>query len=283
MRRMAVNKVGNALASGGATFSGDEDPELVRAAVPFSLKLMESLLAESPRHRPLLLATTRGFTQYSYAFLQQDADELEDHDLAAAQALRKRAQRLYLRARDYGLRGLEVRHRGFDAALREDPKAAVASLHRRAEVPLLYWTAASWGAAIALSKDDPEIVADQLQVEALIDRALQLDEGYEAGAIHGFLVSYEGSRQGGPGQAESRAREHFQRAVELSEGKLASPFVALAENVAVGAQNRAEFQELLKRALAVDPNARPEWRLENLVMQRRARWLLARTDRYFAE
>ena len=29
--------------------------------------------------------------------------------------------------------------------------------------------------------------------------------------------------------------------------------------------------------------ARPEWRLENLLMQRRARWLLARVDELFVE
>ena len=37
IRRMAVNKVGDALAGGGTTFASDDDPELVKAAVPFSL------------------------------------------------------------------------------------------------------------------------------------------------------------------------------------------------------------------------------------------------------
>jgi TRAP transporter T-component len=53
MKRIAVNKLGNALASGGSTFEGDEDPDLVAAAIPFGLKLYESLLAESPKHRGL--------------------------------------------------------------------------------------------------------------------------------------------------------------------------------------------------------------------------------------
>jgi predicted anti-sigma-YlaC factor YlaD len=57
----------------------------------------------------------------------------------------------------------------------------------------------------------------------------------------------------------------------------------LAETVSVQKQDRAEFQSLLNRALAVDPDARPEWRLENILMQRRARWLLAQVDELFAE
>src|SRR5437667_45184 len=101
VRRFAVKKVADAIATTGTTFASDDDPQLVREAVPFSLKLIESLLAETPRHRGLLLAASRGFTQYTYAFIEEDADEMETRDLAAATELRARARRLYLRARDY--------------------------------------------------------------------------------------------------------------------------------------------------------------------------------------
>lgn len=283
VRRFAVNKLGDALAGSGTTFASDDDPELVGDALPFALKLIESLLAESPRHRGLLLAAASGFTQYSYAFLEQQADESEDQDLAKATRLRARARKLYLRARDYGLRGLAVRRPGFEEALRADARAGARSA-TRPDVPLLYWTAAAWGSAITLSKDDPETVADQPLVEALIDRALALDEAFDSGAIHAFLVSYEPSRPGvGASEAAARARKHLERALELSKGQLASPLVAFAETVSVSRQDKKEFRSLLERALAVDVNARPEWRLANLVAQRRARWLLGRTDQLFVE
>jgi predicted anti-sigma-YlaC factor YlaD len=280
VKRMAVNKVGDALAAGGTTFASDNDPELVKAAVPFSLKLMESLLAESPRHRGLLLATSSGFTQYAFAFVQLEADELEDRDVMAALAMRERARRLYLRGRDYGLRGLEVRHRDFEARLRRDADEALRRT-RQADVPLLYWTAASWAAAIAVLKDRPDLIADLNLVEGLIDRALLLHEDYDHGAIHNFLISYEMSRQVPPAEQEQRARRHFARALELSEGQHAGPLVSLAEAVSVQNQDVAEFRELLDRALAIDPDARVEWRLVNLILQERARWLLARTDELF--
>jgi predicted anti-sigma-YlaC factor YlaD len=282
IKRIAVNKLGNALAGGGSTFTSDEDPELVGQALPFSLKLIESLLAESPRHKGLLLAAASGFTPYAYAFVQEDADELEDHDLEKATALRIRARRLYLRARDYGIRGLEVPHPGFGNKLRQDAKTAVRIAAKR-DVPLLYWTAASWGAAISLSKDNPDLVADQGIVEALIDRALALDETFDHGAIHAFLIAYEPSRIGATGDFAARSRKHFDRAMELSMGHQAGPLVSLAENVSVQKQNRAEFEALLKQALAVDVNAEPNYRLANLIMQRRARWLLQRTNDLFLE
>ena len=280
VRRMAVNRLSDALAAGGTTFASDDDPELVKAAAPFSLKLMESLLDENPKHAGLLFATASGFTQYAYAFVQQDADEMEENDLAAATEMRARVRRLYIRARNYGLRGLEVSHRGFEKALRNDPKAAVHA-GKVDDVRLLYWTAVSWGAAISVSKDNPDLIGELPIVEALIDRALELDESFDRGAIHSFLVSYEMSRPGAEGKPEERARRHFERAMELSGGQMAGPLVALAESVSVKQQDVTGFKELLGRALAINVDAKPEWRLVNLVMQRRARWLLSRTDELF--
>jgi predicted anti-sigma-YlaC factor YlaD len=277
---MAVNKLGDALAGGGTVFASDDDPELVKAAAPFSLKLIESLLAENPRHEGLLLAACSGFTQFGFGFVKQDADEKEDVDLAAATALMARARRLCLRARGYGLRGLELRHPGIERALRNNPKAAAAMTTRR-DVPLLYWTAAAWGGAIATGKDDPDLIADRAVFEALVDRALALDEGFERGAIHALLIGYEMVRTGAPGEAAARARKHFDRAIELSAGREAGPFVSFAESVSVEEQDRAEFQSILQRALAIDPDAAPEHRLANLLSQRRARWLLGRIDDLF--
>ena len=277
IKKMAINKLGDALSGSGTGFASDDDPELVKAAVPFSLKLIESLLAESPQHKGMLLAACSGFTQYSFAFVNQDADELEDTDIAAATRMRVRAKRLYLRARGYGLRGLEVKHAGFEQALRKNPKTAVKSA-TVSDVPLLYWTAAAWGSAISVSKDDPALVSDQIIVEALIDRALELDEDFDRGAIHGVLISYEMARQGVTGDPALRSKKHFDRAMKLSGGKLASPLVSFAESVSVQNQNRAEFQALLDQALAINPDAVTESRLQNLVAQRRARWLLSRVD-----
>jgi predicted anti-sigma-YlaC factor YlaD len=280
LKHTAVNQVGDALAAGSGTFATDDDPELIKAAAPFSLKMIESLLAESPNHRGLRLAGASGFTQYAYAFVQQDADELDATDLAAANALRARARRLYLRARDHGLRGLEVTHAGLADALRRDPRAAVRACTAE-DVPLLYWTAASWSAAIAVMKDRPDLIAELPQAEALMDRALELNESFDHGTIHTFMVTYEMARQGAKGDPAARARAHFDRAVALSGGHEAAPYVALAEAVCLPQQDRAQFESLLHTALAINPDAEPNSRLVNLVLQRRARWLLGRVDDLF--
>jgi len=280
IHRYALNKVSDAVSQTGATFSSDDDPDLIKAAAPFGLKLTESLLANNPRHLGLLTSAASGFTQYSYAFVQEEADEVEPQDFAAAEAMRARARRLYLRAQGYGMRGLEVKHPGFGKALLADPKAAIRTA-TKSDVPLLYWTAAAWASAISLSKDNPELVGQIPAMQALIDRALELDESWGNGAIHTFMISYEMSRSGAAGDPAERARKHFERAMALSKGTDTSPLVALAEAVTIQKQDVKEFESLLNQALAANPDANPDIRLLNTVMQRRARWLLSRQSELF--
>lgn len=281
-KKVAVNVVGDAIADGGGSLAKDDDPELVAAAAPFGLKTMESLLEASPRNQDLLLAATSGFVQYAYAFVQTEADYVEARDLARATEQRARAKRLYLRARGYGLRGLDVRHERFEERLRADTGALLAQATRE-DVPFLYWTGAAWGAAAAISKTDAELSADLPLVEAMMRRALALDEGYGKGAVHDFLMSYEAGRPASGGGSVERARGHFERALSVSGGSRASLFVSWAESVSVQKQDRAEFRQLLERALAIDPDAFPDQRLANLIAQKRARWLLSRSDDLFLE
>jgi len=281
LRRFAVNRIGDALAAGGSTFESDEDLELVGDALPFGLKLTESLLAESPRHRGLLLAACRGFTLYAYAFVQQEADRVASEDIERATEVRARARRLYLRARGYGLRALDLVYPGLPRRLEQDPKTALAVV-RRADVPLLYWNAAALGLAISVSRGDAELLARLPEVEALIERALELDEAWQQGGLHEFQLIFAATRPGALPDFQ-QIRKHFERALELSRGRRASVYVAYAEAVSVRKQDRKEFRELLEKALAVDPDRHPETRLANLMAQRRARWLLERADELFLE
>ncbi len=246
VERLATNRIADTLASSDSTYASDDDPELVGAALPFSLKLMESVLAETPEHRQLLSATAAAFTQYAYAFVQLPADALALEDTDRAWLGWNRARGLYVRARNYGLRGLDVAHPGFSAALETDQEAAVQQAGKE-DVDLLYWTAVSWAGAVALGKDDPALVADLPAVSALIDRALAVDEGWGRGAIHAFLVTYTMARSDMTGDRLAEARRHFDRAVALSDGKAAGPHVSWAEAVCLPQEDRACFESVDRR------------------------------------
>ncbi len=278
IKRTAVNLVGDALAGGGGVYAADNDPDLVREAIPFGLKTFESLLEVSPEHRGLLLAAARGFTVYAY-LLQDEADRLDTTDLPRARELRARARKLYLRGRDYALRGLEQEHPDFTAGLRMDRISALA-MTTGADVPFLYWAGVAGAGALSAAKDDLDLIAALPLAGALVGRALVLDETYEHGAAHEFFIAYEGSR---PGGSAARAREHYRRALEISGGRRASVHLALAEAVAIRDQNLAEFRSLLASALAVDPETDPGLRLVNTIARRRARWLEQRIPDLFLQ
>jgi len=275
VRKFAINKIGDALAQGGSTYESDEDVELVRGALPFGLKLIESLIAESPNHKGLLFAASQGFTSFSYIDIQQELDIAAISDLDAARQLRTRVRRLYLRGHIYGMTALELAHPGLSRQLEADPKSAVKVL-RKPDVPLIYWTAAGLGLAIAASKDDVSMLARIPEVEALLDRALELDPAWNSGALHEFWIVLAAAKPGKP-DAE-KVQSHFVNAFELSKGQRASLFVSFAESVCIPQQNREEFTRFIEKALAIDVDRTKEIRLLNLVAQRRARWLLGRVD-----
>ena len=281
IKRMALKGVANSLTSGPDVFGTEEDPELVRDALPFGLKTMESLLASLPKHEGLLVTLCKGFTQYSYAYVQSEGDLLVNADYAKATALHERSYKLYLRARGYGLRALALRHPGIADSLALAPDRAAAKLDKR-DLPALYWTAASWGSAIALGKDRPEMLADLPAIRALVERGLQIDERYEKGAFHEAAIVLDALPEVMGGSAE-KARQHFARAVEIAGDQKASPYVTLAQSVSVLKQDRAEFRRLLERALAVDANRDPSARLATIVLQRKARALLERQDEFFLD
>jgi predicted anti-sigma-YlaC factor YlaD len=281
IRSMAVNKIGDALAETGSNFASDEDPELVGDAIPFGLKTMEGLLESAPKHEGLLLSASSGFVQYAYGWVQMEGDRVEAKDLARATELRERARKLYLRARDYGLRGLESDFPGLRDALARDPKAALTRT-KKEHVPLLYWTAMGWAGAMSLKVNDSDVSADQPIVEAMARRALELDSCWGLGSIHEFFISWESGRSSIGGSVD-RARDHFERDLACAQGRRAFPYVTYAESVSVAKQDKAQFQELMEKALAIDVSQPDDQRLANLLAQKRARWQLGRLEELFIE
>ncbi len=282
IQRKAVGMVASTLASSGDVFTRDDDLELVGDAIPFGLKLYESLLDSAPKNKDLLIATCSNFTQYGVAYVETEAavlGEAQHHDEVAH--LNQRALKLYLRAKGYCLRAMEVRFPGIGEKLLVDPAPALAKAEKK-DVPLLYWMAASWGSAISLGIDKPDLVIDMPVVRALAERALALDESWSKGALHEMFVSLD-SLPAALGGDPDRARKHFDRAVELQKGLSPGPYVALATGVSLPAQDRAEFEKLLQAALAIDPEKDPSVRLVTLVQQRRARALLDHIDTMFTK
>lgn len=287
--QIAVNVLADTLAGGedgggASVFTTDSDPELVGDALPFALKLYETILAEAPDHEALLLATGSGFVSYANAFVATPASMLGYEEWELQQREQLRAKALYLRGRDYVIRGLEVRYPGFREALfSRDNDAITPYLQQMDErdAASLYWMSAGWVAAFALDAFDLELGFTVPKVGPIIRRALELDEDFSDGAIHDFLVQFYAGLPETMGGDKSRVDFHFRRALEIADGRIAGPYVSYAEGVVIPQQDRERFVELMELALAVDPDLYPSARMINILTQRKARWYLENIDDYF--
>ena len=281
IKQMAVNSVADALsADNNSVFAVDDDPQLVGEALPFALKSMEAILQATPRHRKLLVATCAGFVQYGHAYVLQPAQLLENEDLQAARKLRERAKHLFLRARQYGIGALDLYHPGFSTVIFTDPAAAVKGM-RAKDVAALYWTGVAWGSAISADKSDMSLIGDLPIVTAIMEKALKLDPDWHNGAIHEFFIVYNSARPEVDGGKLASVEYHFNRAMALNQGRSISPLILLAESACIKQQNRQRFEILLKQALVFDVNQYPEYRLANIMAQRKARHLLDNIDALF--
>jgi predicted anti-sigma-YlaC factor YlaD len=284
IRNAAVRTAGDMFAGEEAlaVFTSDDDPELIRDALPFALKTLDLLLAQDPGNDELRLATAGLYIQYAYAFLDSEADYLEEDEPERARALRERAGTLYLRGRDYAMTVLDHAHPAFSKTVFSNPDQALASMKIQ-DVPALYWTGASWAAAIGANPANMSLVAELPIVEPIMRKVLALDPDYDSGSVHEFFINFEGGRGEMMGGNAELAVGHFEEAVRLSGGQRASPYIGLASTVAVSNQDSDMFVTLLNQALAVDVSDRPGERLPNILSQRKARWLLDHGPDLFLE
>jgi predicted anti-sigma-YlaC factor YlaD len=277
VKQLAMNGLDDALSAGGSSvYLNDDDPVLVGEALPFGLKLMETVLEDTPDHEDLLVAAASGFVMYGQAWVLRPSRVMEANDLGVARRERERAKALFLRAREYARRALEIRHPNLLDELGTNPEASLVELAPR-DLPAMYWYAAATASAIISDLSDMELVAEFSVVPAFLERGLALDETWNRGALHELLMAMPASAGG----TAERAEHHFERAMELNGGLSLGPLVSLAEGVCVPQQDRARFTTLLTEVLAFDVDVHPENRLANILAQEHAIWLLSRTEELF--
>jgi predicted anti-sigma-YlaC factor YlaD len=266
---------------GSDVFTGDSDPELVGGAIPFAIKMYESLLASTPNHQGLILTTGSLFVMYANAFVQGPAEMLPASGYAERQAAAERAKKLYLRGLAILYRGLERKYHGFDGAYQNGTLPKILAKTKKKDVANLYWAAAAGLSAYSLNPFDMELGVRIPEFFALVSRAYELDPDFNNGALDDFLVLYYASVPEAMGGDKARAGEHYRLALEKSDGRAAGPYVSYAQAISIPAQDYAAFKTCIDAALAIDPDADPSNRLVNIISQRKARYLMDNASRFF--
>ena len=284
IQEFVVDELSNALTSSGGAgvFLGDDDPQLVADALPFAIKLYESLLAMNPDHEGLLLTTGSLYIMYANAFIQGPANRLELEEFDKQVSEFQRARKLYLRGRDIVSSIIEMRYPGFnDALLKDEGLDPYLEGFTEDDVPFLYWLASGWFAPVTIDSFDLDILLRLPAVLKVLNRAYELEPEFNNGAFEELFISVYAALPEAMGGGHDKAMEAFERAMALQNGSSAGPYVSLALSVARPQQNADWFIELMEAALAVDVDAHPQNRLINTITQERARWYLDHIDDFF--
>jgi hypothetical protein len=244
----------------------NDDPATVKAGGPAYLLMMDGMIYRDPENEELLIQAATLYSTYSAAFVDDP----------------ERARKLARRALNYAARALCV-HDSEDCALRRAPfEQFAARIARMAppDVPRFYAWGAAWAGWIQAHAHDFDAVAELARVEAIMQRIRDLDEGYRQGSVHLYLGTFAVLVPPALGGRPEVAREHFERAVEISNGRNLMAKVIYARQYARMVFDRPLHDRLLTEVLAADP-AVPGLVLQNTLAQEQARALLATAADYF--
>ncbi len=266
--------------SQGSAFTRDNDPELMADALPLAMKLYETILEKNPKHAGIHGSTAAVFCSYSYAFIHFPADTLPSEQSFQKLQMYQRAKKMYLRSREYGLEGLELNHPGFREQFKTNADSALAMMTKK-DCSLLYWTGLSWMGAFTTDKFDMKLALSVPKAVKVMKRVEELDPSYGTGAIDEFLISFYGAMPSSMGGDLEKAKVHFERAVELTKENSAGPYTAYATAVAIPGQNRELFDELIAKAIEINPEDNRDNLLFRTIQQNKANWYFNHADDFF--
>lgn len=252
----------------GTAMASQRDPEVVRDGGPAYLIMADALVRASPHDARPHLTAARLYGAYAGAFVDDP----------------ERRRRLTQQALDYAARGLCLRFEPLCGAreMRFDAfrEAMQAEVEKEKDSPALYRFAAAWAGWIQARSDDYGALAQLPKLEAALEHVVRLTPEIDHGTAHVYLGVLQSQRPASLGGRPDSARAHFERAIEISDGRNLMAMTLYAEHYARLVFDRELHDRLLEEVLAADPAA-GELTLSNMLAQERARELLVSADDYF--
>ena len=264
--------------------TGETDSILMADFFPTALKLYEILHAQNPEHQGLSLMTASLSVMYANAFIQHKAEMLPQEAYLLQNAEFQRAKMHYLRARNLVFSVFEQRYPGFSKALLGFDIDAIENYVARlkqSDVEAAYWLGAAWLGAWSLDPLDTSLLPTVHSAVRLLEKAALLEPDYNEGAIWTILLSFYASAPADFGGDTERAYYAYEKALETSSGKSPGVYIAYAESICVAAQDAEGFIDALQKALAIDANENPATRLQTIIAQEKANYLMDTIDYYF--
>jgi len=250
----------------GSAIMNQNDVETVKSGAPAYLLLIDGLIENDPDATALLVQGARLYGAYATAFVRDN----------------QRAKRLTDRALDYAKRALCEESTNLCEAVDRpylDFAPALKALDRSDLTVAYTWSIAKLGRIQAHSKDW-NAIAELPKVESMLERIVELEPVFEDGAPHLYLGILATLRPPALGGRPAEGKRHFERALELSEGRNLTAKVQYAKRYARLVFDRELHDRLLKEVLAAE-TVDPGRTLMNALAKEEARDLLSGSKDFF--
>ena len=259
-------------------FLGEEDVELVGQVFPVVIKTYEMMMLQNKTHKGLNLMTGEFYVMYANAFVETPATFLPDSEYDKKNEGFIRARKLYLKGHDLVLDSLELSIAGIKKVLNSSDEKAINEMLEKCtieEIEALYWAGIASLAVFALEPLNTETNHLVYGGKAMLERVCSMNESFNNGAAWEVLAKFYAGAPESLGGGEEKAKNAYNKALELSKGKSASIYVTYASSFCIPKQDSVGFDEAVEKALSIDSSLQPENRLMISLSQNYARWLKA--------
>jgi hypothetical protein len=268
MNKLVIRQSSRLLDYGVLALYEETDLKLAEQALASNIILLEGMVKGDPGNTKLVVLTAQALSGYALGFAEDSTPE--------------RARVFYLRARDLGFTILKEKT-GFMRALEgapEDLQKAMLEFGRK-DVPLLFWTGFAWAGWINLSLNNPQAFADLPKVQIIMQRVLDLEESYFHGATHLFFGSVWGMKPKILGGDPEKAKEHFEKNLQITGEKFLLSYVYYAKYYALKTLDEDLFNRLLNKVLLAPAEILPGYQLLNMIAKEKAQILLNKKEELF--
>ena len=266
-KKLTVGATATLLEDVARSSNRQSDLRILREGTPAYLMLMDGMIEAWPDNERLLIAAAQGYSSFSSTFAEEQDKEY--------------VKVLLEKAKQYALRSLELKGlqdplgRPFD-----DFKQGIQALGKK-EVTYIFWAANCWASWISLNLDSMEAQAELPRVELMMQRVLELDEGFNYGSPHLFMGILFASKPKVAGGDLKKSQEHFLKALDLGQGKFLMAYVYYANYYARQALDKDLFISTLQKVMETPANIIPDLTLLNTVAKKRAKELMSHIEEYF--
>jgi TRAP transporter T-component len=283
IQSMAANQTVGVLSVGAKSLFEETDYLLAGDAMPANLKTMEALGVLAKDNAQLDQILSQAYCGYAFGWLEPDwmADPRPEFD-EGREKLRLRVMKTYARGRQYGIQGLDIRHKGFAESTGNLPKfLEMLKELDEDDLPYSLWAGYCWAQELQHKLDDMNALADLPFIRALLQRTEEIDPNYYWGTATTILGSMETAVPESFGGKPEEGKRKFEAALKSGNRAYLNTQAAYAQFYATAVGDRELYEKLLKEVLEADDVVLPPANLDNQVAKRRAQVLLDLADKNF--